>query len=182
MKLIKFKNGLMPMEANLVSIGKNTHFNISHGTRLKGGWSVTFGVSDQIVQTALSSGDYMVELDSHDYILLPIYDFGGDTQKLDARGNKKYFVSRNQSEDDSSVLLFLNLPNVIGCSYKISGMGRVISMGKTVMHDETESHSIEAPIILLEGDTIILVKYELNGEKHEERIVFKNKQLQYIKG
>jgi len=181
MKLITFRNGFRDTIANRVTRGDVSHFNLRHGTRLARGWEVTMGVDDNIVSKELDAKDYDVAMTDDNYILLPIYARGTTRTIRDAKGNRKFFISKDNASDHNRVLLFLNLPKVAGVTYELYGAASTVSIGAEVLYTVgQEDEVIDAPVVLLDGESAITIKYQKNDEPRVERIIFTNGNLQYI--
>ena len=173
MKLMKFNNGVFsPIKASLITIKGKEHYNIKHGTRLKDGWEVTIGVDDNIVREYLKESISMIEMDSDEYILLPIINKSKNEHVTDGLGNKKYFVSINSSARSSDVLLFINLPTVgEDIKYTLYGNSRLLNIAKDLVFNNSDDPVvIDAPIVLMESVSSILIQYVRDGILIKETI------------
>ncbi len=180
MKLVTFKNGFHDTVARRVVRGDKSHFNLKHGTRLTSGWEVTMGVDDALVDRELEVKDYEVTLSDDNYILLPIYVRGTTRTIKDAKGNKKFFISRDASSTGDKVLLFLNLPKVSAVDYELYKGATTVSLGSDVLYATgCDDEIIDAPVILLDGDSAITITYPKGDEQMVERIIFVNGVLKY---
>jgi len=181
MKLLAFRNGLKPMFAHRIVRNDVSHFNLQHGTRLAAGWEVSMGVDDKIVSKELENNEYDVEMSANDYILLPIYKTGTTNTIVDARGNQKFFISKDFTSNKNTALLFLYLPPYDDVSYELYGPARVISIGSEVVYKKKGADVvIDAPVVLFDDDSAIIIRYLLDDVPTIERIIFKNNELQHI--
>ena len=182
MKLMRFNNGMfLPIKASLIKIGDREHYNIKHGTRLKNGWEVTIGVDDNIVREYLKQSQSMVEMDSDEYILLPIINKENREHVSDGIGNKKFFISVNSSARSNDILLFLNLPTVnSGIEYTLHGNSRLLNVAKDLIFDnEDEPRVLDAPIIIMESVSSITITYIRDNVNVKEIIHYINGNLKH---
>ena len=171
MKILKFDGKIGDVSAFRIENGKKTHYNIKWGTYAKKGWSISFGVSDKIVD---DFDNKEIVLSKSDYTLMPITDDEGE-YKRDKKGNVLYYINRRYNYNDGSVLLFVNLSKWAGKQLDFRISPSVTMVAKCIDVININGNLITTPsyvILMTEGSEAII---DIGPDDNRETIKLKVK-------
>ncbi len=155
MKLARInETDIFDVSTEIISYNNNKqHHNVKFGSKLKGLWRVTFGISKSIATVEKNPEPIWLLEDT--YTLNPIIKKG--KQLKDNRGNSIYYLDKDENiseADKKSILLFVEIPNYFykNIDFTLTGNCLLIAKGYNGNLINDVMYSSPYPVILIKGN------------------------------